>query len=240
MHARVVAIHQPNFFPWLGFFDKLRQCDVFIVLDDVQFQKTGGCWTNRVRIRVGGQPQWLTLPVQRNYRGYRRIREMEIDEHGPWREKMIGTLRHSYARAPHFRAVFPGIEALLFSTPAGINLAEFNLTCIRTLAEMLGLDTGRLVLASSLPATGTATDLLVSLTRTVGGTAYLCGGGSGGYLEEGKFADAGLQLLYQKFQHPRYDQVGEGEFVAGLSVLDALFSCGTVTVRRLLGASEPA
>ena len=73
----IVAIHQPNFFPWLGFFDKIARADVFCLLDNVQFPKTGGTWINRVQLWINGKAAWATAPVDRSYSGVRRIREMQ-------------------------------------------------------------------------------------------------------------------------------------------------------------------
>ena len=75
---RVVAIHQPNFFPWLGYFDKIARSDVFIFLDDVQFPKTGGVWSNRVKILIGGEARWSTAPIDRSFTGTRKICEMHF------------------------------------------------------------------------------------------------------------------------------------------------------------------
>src|SRR4051794_9997556 len=85
----VVGLHQPNFFPWLGYFDKLVRADVFVLLDNVQFSKTGGTWSNRVRLLAGDAPTWITLPVVRAYSGVRLVREMQIDNRQPWRRKFL-------------------------------------------------------------------------------------------------------------------------------------------------------
>src|SRR5262245_57551917 len=94
---RLVALHQPNFFPWLGYFDKLVRADVFVVLDNVQCSKTGGTWSNRVRLLGGDAPRWITMPVVRAYSGVRLVREMQIDNEQPWRRKFLQTLRTYYA-----------------------------------------------------------------------------------------------------------------------------------------------
>ena len=86
----LVAIHQPNFLPWLGYFDKLARADVFVLLDDAQFPKKGGTWVNRARLLVSGRPDWVTVPVDRSYHGTRTIIEMQIDDARPWRRKLIG------------------------------------------------------------------------------------------------------------------------------------------------------
>jgi hypothetical protein len=219
----LVAIHQPTFFPWLGWWDKLVRADVFVLLDDVQFPKKGGTWMNRVRMLVGGEARWVTVPVDRGFSGTRSVREMRIDVGRPWRDEILRTLASSYGRAPHFAAVMPVVEEAL-ARPTD-RVAELNESAIRSLAGPLGLDTSRVVRQSDLGVTGTGNELLVALCRAVGGNIYLSGDGAGDYLSEQAFANAGLGLRYQEFSPPPYPQP-VADHVRGLSVVDALMSCG--------------
>lgn len=231
---RVVALHQPNFFPWLGYFDKIVRADVFVLLDDVQFSKTGGTWSNRVQLLTGGEARWLTLPIDRNYHGVRLIRDIEIDNRQPWRRKLLQTLRSNYGKAPFFTSVFPHVAELVANETS--SLLDFNLRVITTLCGLMDIDTDKLRLGSSLQVTGRATERLVAAVSAVGGTAYLCGGGAGGYQEDELFARAGVRLIYQDFTHPTYSQQHPGDrFVRGLSCLDALMHCGFRGTRELLG-----
>lgn len=232
MPERVVAIHQPNFFPWLGYFDKLARADVFVLLDHVQFQKKGGNWANRVQLLTGGdRAGWVTAPVDRSYHGTRAISDIVIDDTRPWRQKLLKTIATSYGRAAHFDEVFPVLEELIGHPSA--RLAELNENAIRRLAAAIGLPTRHLVLSSSVEPAGSATDLLIELVQAVDGDAYLSGGGAEGYLEPDKFEAAGIELRMQDFQHPVYPQ-GRGEFVPGLSVIDPLLHLGPEGTRRLL------
>ncbi len=227
----LVAIHQPTFLPWLGWWDKLVRADVFVLLDDVQFPKKGGTWMNRVRMLVGGEARWMTMPVDRRYEGTRRVREMRIDESKPWRENMLATIRGSYARAPFADDVLPLVEeALAASTD---RVAELNERATRLLAGRLGLDASKLVRQSDLGVSGEGTELLAKLCRTVGGDTYLSGDGADGYLEENVFGAAELDLTFQMFTPPRYPQPTP-DYVAGLSVVDALMSCGLRGTAELL------
>ncbi|HEY8159954.1 MAG TPA: WbqC family protein [Methylobacter sp.] len=229
---KTIAIHQPNFFPWLGYFNKIVRSDAFILLDNVQLQKTGGTWSNRVKLCVSGEARWVTAPIDRSYHGVRNISEMEFNESIPWREKMVKTLEANYRKAPFFGEVFPFIENLVLNPEA--NLARYNIEAIRSIAMLLGIDTEKLVLGSSLEVDGHATDLLICMTKAVGGSAYMCGGGAEGYQQDASFAEAGLDLVYQDFQQPVYQQAGPTEFVSGLSILDALMNLGKDGVRSLL------
>jgi hypothetical protein len=229
----LVAIHQPNFLPWLGYFDKIARADIFVVLDSVQFSKTGGTWSNRVQMLVAGRPAWLTVPVVRSYHGVRTYREMEISADPSWRAKLLRTIQLNYAAAPHFAAVFPVIEGAMATQTR--HLAEFNETALAALCAGLELDAGKFVRSSALAVAGAATDLLVAIVQATGGAAYMAGGQAAAYQEDAQFAAAGIELIYQEFQHPSYPQINSPSFVAGLSIVDALMNCGWQGTRRLLG-----
>jgi len=225
----LVAIHQPNFLPWLGFFDKIARADVFVLLDSVQNSKTGGTWTNRVRARIGGEAGWLTVPIVRGH-GVRAVRNVEINEATAWRDKMLRTLALNYARAAKFSEVFPHVERWIRTSEH--LLAAYNEVALRAVIGVLGLPQDHLVRSSSLNVTGRSTDLLISIVRAVGGDTYLAGGGAGGYQVDAKFAEAGLALAYQEFRHPVYPQSPFPGFLPGLSIVDALFHCGIGETRR--------
>jgi hypothetical protein len=232
---RVVAIHQPNFFPWLGYFNKIARADEFILMDNAQFPKTGGTWSNRVKILEHGQPAWTTMPILRAYHGTRPISQMEINNRTPWRRKLLTTLQTNYARAPYFDVVF-SMLAELINYPSD-SLTNYNVNAIRQLALAVGIDPAKFVLGSTLAVNGRATDLLIEMVKAVGGTSYLCGGGAGGYQEDEKFAAAGLGLLYQDFRHPHYPQWNTKEFIPGLSIVDALMNCGFEQTEVLISYS---
>ena len=219
----LVAIHQPNFLPWLGWFDKLARADVLVLLDDVQFPKKGGTWINRVKLDTGSGPTWMTVPIDRAYHGTRTIAEMRLEEARPWREKLVKTLRQSYSRAQDFATVMPVVEEIV-GNPEPC-LAAYNESAIRSLCDRLGLDQAKLRRSSELAVDGTATERLVSIVQAVGGRGYLAGGGAQSYQQDDLFAAAGLELVSQDFEHPAYAR-GDTEFVSGLSVVDALMHCG--------------
>lgn len=100
--TRVVAIHQPNFFPWLGYFAKIARSDYFVLFDDIQFPKTGGSWSNRVKLLVSGEARWVTAAIDRNYHGTRTIREMSFLAANPWREKTLKSIEANYRRHPYY------------------------------------------------------------------------------------------------------------------------------------------
>lgn len=232
--SKVVAIHQPNFFPWLGYFNKVARADVFVVLDNVQFPKTGGTWMNRVRLSLGANVDWVSMPVARAYHGLRLVRDMKINNDIPWRKKLLRTIEQSYSRAPYFQIVFPVVRDLI-DNPTD-HLVEFNLKALEILTSTIDLNYAEVVLGSNLNVEGQATDLLIAIVKAVGGTAYLCGGGAGGYQEDEKFSAAGVTLVYQQFEHPTYPQANLVQFHPGLSIIDALMNCGSEKTRSLIAS----
>jgi hypothetical protein len=234
--GKIVAIHQPNFFPWLGYFNKIARADLFLLMDNAQFPKTGGNWSNRVRLLVNNEPQWVTVPVVRAFHGVRSVREMRINNDAPWRVKFIKTIKTNYNHAPFFESVSPFLEELI-NNPTDM-LSDYNTSAINSLAAALRIDPSKLIQGSTLHAEGSATDLLISMIKAVGGTAYLAGGGAAGYQEDEKFSAAGIQLIQQDFKHPVYAQRKGGEFVPGLSIIDALMNCGFDGAGALVSATE--
>lgn len=232
MKSTRVAIHQPNFFPWLGYFDKIARSDIFIFLDHVQYQKTGGLWSNRVLLLVGGIAHWVTGPLDRGFHGVRAVNDMRYQAGSPWRKKFIHTLAASYGKAPFYRELMPFLEPLI-SNPSN-DLTSYNTTAIISICEKLDLPTTGIRYSSKLESVGHSSEMLASLTRTVGGDLYMCGGGADGYQDEAVFSSSGVAVVRQDFDHPIYEQRTGREFIRGLSIIDALMFCGFTGVKSML------
>jgi hypothetical protein len=230
--GNLVAIHQPNFYPWLGFFDKWHRADVFVLLDDVQYPKTGGGWTNRCGILVNGDKAWFTAPINRSFHGVKAICEIELSKEMIWREKLMRKLEHAYSRAPHYSEIQAIIGADLLTGQS--HLFQLNLSSIKRIGGALGLDQNKIILSSSINVEARATQRLRDIVQEVRGSAYLSGGGAGGYQDEYVFSDAGIDLVYQNFKAHEYQQIENDAFVPGLSVLDALCFLGIEGTRKLL------
>lgn len=234
--AKVVAIHQPNFFPWLGYFDKLAKCDLFVFLDDVQLQKTGGGWVNRVKIAVSGEPKWISCPVDRNYHGYRAINESMYSDKTSWRNSIIGTIKNSYMKAPCFRQVFPWIEQLVFNSET--NVAAYNIHAIKAIATAIGIDVTKFRRSSELSHQGGSNELLISIIKSVEGNAYLYGGGAESYQDPMLFEGEFIALIPQNYVPPFYPQWNVQEYAPGLSIIDCLMNIGVEGVKQLLLAPK--
>lgn len=216
----IVAAHQPNFAPWLGFFDKMLHADVLVLLDTVQFTKRG--YQNRTRIKGSGGPSWLTVPVVTKGRYDQTTRDVEIDETVDWRRVHLRTVASVLAKAPHSDAVFDCLEPV-YAQPGG-RLVELTTGLIGEIVKRLEIPT-RLVAASDLDCEGSGSRLMLDLTRAVGGDVYLSGTTGRSYLEPGMFVEAGVDLRYHEFVPFEYPQL-HGPFAPGLSCLDYLANVG--------------
>jgi len=227
----ILAAHQPQYLPWLGYFDKMAQADVFVLLDNVQFKKNE--WQNRNRIKGPSGPQWLTVPVRHKFP--QSIAEVEVRESEPWRRKHLRALESNYGKAPFFDDEIPLLRAVL-ERPWS-SLAELNVELVRRLARRLGIDT-RIRLGSELAARAHPTLRLVDLCTALGADTYLSGAG-GDYLEHEAFTDAGVTLQFQAYEHPVYRQLW-GEFEPFLSLVDLLMNCGSDSLSIVRSGRLPA
>jgi hypothetical protein len=214
-----VAIHQPQYLPWLGYLAKWAAADLLVFLDTVQYEKNG--WQNRNRINTQDGPRWLTVPVRA--RLGMAIAEVAIDTRQDWARRHLRAIEHAYARAAHFRRYAPALAAL-YAEPWA-RLAPLAVASARWLAGAVGIATPSR-LASELGVTAShPTTRLVGLCRAVGATVYLAGRDGARYLDLAQFRAAGIAVRAQEYAHPVYAQP-RGEFVPFLSALDLLLMHG--------------
>jgi hypothetical protein len=215
-----IAIHQPQYLPWLGYFDKMDRVDCFVLLDDAQFTRND--WQNRNRIKTRTGWQWLTVPVLHRHR--QRLGDVRVNGTVPWPRKHLGALVANYTGAPAFADHRPFLETV-YGHPWP-RLLDLTLSTLRYLAEALGIET-KLVLASTLglPEPQDASDRLVAICRALGADGYLSGDGAREYLDVERFERAGIDVAFQAFACPVYPQ-RFGPFEPNLSVVDLLFNCG--------------
>lgn len=227
-----MAMHQPNYVPWLGYFHKLASCDWFVHLDAVQYPR-GQSYGARNRIKTPNGPAWLTIPVSRPHgrQGKVTYREISFAE-GGWVDKHLKTVESSYRRAPHFDEVFGLFAAGL---AAGPTLVDVNLSLIESFAEYIGVTSKRIRLSEILSDFGQKNELIAEICHALGADAYLSGiGGGQDYTDADELALQGVELRFDDFSPAEYPQLW-GSFEPRLSILDVLFNCGAEGCRDLLG-----
>jgi len=215
-----VVVLQPGYLPWLGFFDQMYKSDVFIIYDDVQYDKHG--WRNRNRIKTAQGVQWLTIPVLIKKQDNPLIKEVLINNKVDWRRTHLKSIKQSYSRAPFFDTYFEIFEEIY--SKEWKFLIDIDMAFISALMEKLGLTT-EIRFSSSLGITGKGTQRLVDICLHLGASEYLTGDAAEDYLDESLFRLNGIELQYHHYQHPVYNQL-YGEFIPYLSVIDLLFNHG--------------
>jgi hypothetical protein len=226
-----IAIHQPNYLPWPGYFYKIRQADVFVILDNVDYQSgNANSITNRVRIKGPGGPVILTVPV-RSYPGRSRIADIEIDNNQAWSVKHLKSLFLYYKKAPYFPLFYDELAAVL--KQPGESLSILNTALIRMICQWLGINTPILI-SGEIGLEETDRDKrIIETCKKLNADQYLAGQGSRKYHQEELFIENGIRLLFSPFTCPGYSQQF-GEFIPGLSILDPLFNCGPEAVNQML------
>lgn len=224
-----VAIMQPTYLPWSGYFGLMHSVDLFIFLDSVQFARRS--WQQRNQIKTSNGAQWLTVPVNSKGKRDQRIDEVEIDPTGQFAAAHTRAIELNYRKGAAYSVVAPEILSEL-NRPY-LKLADLTVGLALKIQAMLGIETP-VLRSSAMSGEGTKADLLASLCREVGATEYVSPPGSQEYLDESEaFRRSGIPVRYFKFQHPAYPQL-YGDFLPYMSCIDMLFNCGD----RSLGLIE--
>lgn len=225
----IVSIHQPNYAPWLGYFYKISQSNLFVLLDDVQFSRGG--YTNRVKIMRSGKAVWLTQPVKHSFG--RVISETEFSIKN-WPQRHLDTLNGAYREMTAFSDTWPIIKNI-WENASCDSVSDANSYIIEALADFLELNC-RFILSSSIDTGDTKSDKrLVRILEEVApkGSTYISGQGGAKYQSSHTFSSAGYNLSYSRYIHPKYNQ-GSDQFFEGLSILDVLFSAGSKNTKNFL------
>lgn len=217
----VLSVHQPQYLPWLGYFDKIAKSDHFVFLDCVQYKPRE--FQNRNRIRTKEGWIWLSVPVVAGPAGERQnILDVRVDNQSPWQRKHEGSLVTWYGGAPFFKDYFPFFKETL--AVDWQKLSELNVRIIRGMLDVLSIKTP-ISFESDLSINTTSTQRIIDICKELKADTYLSGTGGKDYLEEALFQENGIRLVYQEFKHPVYPQRYE-PFVPYMSIVDLLFNCG--------------
>lgn len=216
-----VAIHQPQYLPWLPYLMKIEESDVFILLDTVDFQKNG--LQNRNQIKTAQGAHWLTVPVSQQLG--QKICDVKINNSTDWRRKHWQTIQQCYGKAPAFKTYEKDLEALYVRQWTGLN--ELNIELITMMLRWMNIRTP-IMKSSQMKATGASSDLVLNLCLEAGATRYLSGTGGKNYLDSEAFEKAGVEIVYRPAVLPEaYPQLfPQAEFINHLSALDIVLNCG--------------
>lgn len=220
----ILSVHQPQYIPWLGYFDKIARSDAFVFLDCVQYKERE--FQNRNKIRTKDGWIWLTVPVVTKGLGRQNIPDVKIDNSFPWRKEHLGSISAWYGRAPFFGKYFPFFEEVYGREWEA--LCDINIHMIKYILKELFILTP-VYFESKCDIKSKKTDRIIEICGKLKSDTYLSGIGGKEYLEAEKFTASGIKLIYQDFKHPAYRQQfmkDNGDFIPYMSILDLLFNEG--------------
>lgn len=216
--GKIVSIHQPNYIPWLGYFYKIAQADIFVFLDDVQFSNQG--MQNYHYIKTPQGPFRLKIPVKKTFG--ENINQVLINNDLDWRKKHLKTIEVNYRRSKYFEEVFNDLE-LLFKSDYN-SIADLDRFIIEFVCKKFGIFT-KLINSSELNINSHKEEKILDICDTLNCKIYYSGTGAKVYQDEDNFGLRGIELRYSKFQPFEYPQLW-GAFQVNVTVLDYLMNCG--------------
>ena len=216
-----IAIHQPDYIPYLGYFYKMYLSDIFVFLDDSQFQKN--YLNNRNKIKTPQGWTYLTIPVERKNGLGTNINETTTIDEKKWKEKHLRTLEMNYKKAPYFDEIYPEIKALIETEYN--NIAELNEAIIIHIARKFNILPEIVGKSSDLHLATKKEERVLDIIKHYGANEYISGNGARQYQKEEDFEKEGIKLTYTDYHSITYQQRW-GEFVENMSVLDYIFNEG--------------
>jgi hypothetical protein len=220
---KILSIHQPNFIPWLGFFDKISSSDIFIILDNVQYPR-GKSIANRNKIKgSNGSIIELVVPISKpkGTEGKVSYKSVSFAEN-KWSKKILRSIEMNYRKALFFDEYYSKIREIFNS----VNFCEMNIEFIYFVLNELDINTNIVRLSEIESSFGKKNSLIIDLCKYFEADTYLSGTGASKYNNTSLLKESNIDLIYQSYDHPVYRQL-KGEFIPNLSVLDLIFNHGT-------------
>ena len=226
-----IAIHQPEFLPYLGYFYKMTKVDGFVLMDSTQFKKNNFQNRNQICNSVG-EKFWLTVPV--SFHLGQNINEVKIADDSSWKRKITDSLKYNYSKTLYFKHFYPALEDTILNASDSLN--DLNISLIKEICSFLGIGIPIFKL-SELNLTTQKNELLIDICKHIGANEYLAGLGAKEYMDLKMFADADIEVTWSLFQVKEYPQQCKN-FVPYLSAVDALFNLGPIATKELLIDAE--
>lgn len=229
----IISINQPAYIPWLGYFDRINQSDIHVILDHVQFEKNSMVNRNKIRTRQG--TLMLTVPVLTSGKfGNLPITKIEVAvNQSRWNRKHWQAILQSYSKTKYFDSIKNELELLYMEKWEGFNnlLRKMN----EFLLSELSIHT-KIIYSSELGIEGKKNELILNICRTLDASNYISGPMGRNYLDLDSFHKNGINVSYHDYKHPTYSQF-HGDFIPNLSILDLLFNHGKDSLQIL--SSDP-
>lgn len=226
-----IGIHQINYFPWLGYFNKVAKSDKFILMDEVQLTDSGPMQRNKV-LNKSGEPTYLTVAFDKKNYMEKTFSEIMLNSQVDWQKRQKSFLMDAYHKFPYWNEVWAQIEPVF--TERFNTLMEVNMCALQRCLELLEIDT-TLIYQSQLDYDKTAkkNELVLELCKAAGGHIYLSGTGAKKYMDLYPFEAENIKVQFQTYCQPTYTQKYANDFVSGMSILDMLLNCGIDRTKKL-------
>jgi len=220
------AIHQSAYFPYPGFFHKLTLADVFVIMDDVQYDKR---FTNRNKIASHNGLTWITVPINKKHK-FSLNSEVEINNDIDWKTEHWKKIFHAYTNSKYFH-LYEVYLKNLYEKEWNF-LFELNFETIKKTIEFLGIKI-EIIKESELNVKGKSTERLVNVCKKIGADTYISGPGAKDYTDEKLFEKNNVKLFYQNYSHPQYFQHSTESFIPNLSIIDMLANVGPDSLKLI-------
>jgi hypothetical protein len=216
-----VVISQPMFFPWVGFFEQIRLCDVYVHYNDVQYSKGG--FTNRVQVKAPEGVRWLTVPLQNLHLG-QTIDQVQINNQTNWRKNHFDLLQRCYQAAPYYLDMLAIVDSVY--RQEWFLLDDLARASLQACCQYFHFDYGKEFLhIQELNISGSGSDRVLRTNLNLGATAYITGHGAKNYLAHELFDASGIRVEYMAYQKTPYPQLF-GDFTPYVSILDLIANTG--------------
>jgi hypothetical protein len=221
------VIHQPQYFPYPGFFHKLTEADIFVILDNTQYDQR---FSNRNKILTSTGVSWITVPIDK-HQHFKLNKDVEIFNL-PWKEKHLKSILYSYSKSKFFDNYFEFFKK--FYEKEWKFLIDLNITSLIKIIEFLGIKIN-IMRESEINVKGKSTERLVNICKNIGADTYISGKGLPGkkYMDEEMFEKNGIRLEFNNYKPVAYDQNFTDEFVPNLSIIDMLFNVGPDSLKLI-------
>jgi len=229
---KILSLMQPTYLPWLGYFNLIKNSDIFVIYTTTQLTKRS--WQTRNKIKGNDGEVWLTIPIKKTKsRDNLLIKDAEINyESGDWVKKHLNSIRQCYSKSNYFEDIYPIIERVLNQRPK--YLIYITVRMLIEFLDLLDINT-EIVISDDIDYSGKKDEALISICNELGVDRYMSVMGSMDYILSGDnlFEKNNIELLWHTYEHPIYNQVN-GKFISHLGIIDCLFNVGIEETKKLL------
>lgn len=230
--SKTIMIHQPDFFPWLGFFHKFQLVDEFVLLDHSIVHSKNRTWLRRVKIIVNHEEQFISVPLRKSKESFVPIKDLEINKDHKQFSNILLTINLNYKNAPYFTEVFEYVKAY-FDFESN-SLQECNLNFIQDISRQLNIEIPKITKSSTLNVNNTSANMILEICKKVNADTFLLTAGANEYSNKKIFKKKNIGIKLHEFDHPNYIHFNRREFIPGLSIIDPLMNLGFKKTRQIL------